>query len=51
MQATRPAPTVSVSFAFGAAGVATLVSLVLLGRFPLHGANRSADDEETRTSR
>jgi NNP family nitrate/nitrite transporter-like MFS transporter len=45
------ADTVSFSFAFGAAGAATLASLMLLGRFPLRGAIRSADDEEKRASR
>ncbi len=45
------ADTISFSFAFGAAGAATLALLMLLGRFPLRGAIRLADDEEKRASR
>jgi NNP family nitrate/nitrite transporter-like MFS transporter len=40
----------SFSFAFGAAGVATLASLLLFGFFPPRGTAKSADDGENRST-
>jgi len=44
------ADTVSFSFAFSAAGAATLAFLVFLGRFPARGVTPSDGDEGTRTA-
>jgi fucose permease len=44
------ADTVSFSFAFGAAGAATLAALVLLGRFPSRGVIPSDGAEGTRAA-